>query len=281
MKGIWVFLRSVGFKNVRPAMYGWFFNFLFTIFIYYSYYKAFTVPAGYTHLNNGEGVRISTFTFLGDIFQHYKGDFPLVFSLAFVFTFAFFIVSIYVSGGIYAVLVEEEKTSFTNLIASSTQNFSSMLKIALVNLLNLLAALIIPGILAAIFFNGSFVQANEGMVGVLIWIWLIITAVFVTYAVAVYDYSRIFRLRDDKNVFYSLRQAVVFVLSNKLNLFMIFLLYGVCLVLLYLFYIILSGLVNDLLYAGFLFLVYQLFIIVRYYFKIMVIRAEIRLLGND
>ncbi len=280
MKGITAFFRGVGIRNIKPTIYGWFFNFAFTIFIYYGYYKVFSIPAGNTLINNAGGAKISTFTFLADILHHYKGSLPLVFSLAFVFTIGFQLASIYISGGIYAVLVEKEKTSFTNLIASSTQNFFGMLKIALINLINFIAALIIPIILLILFFNIKPLYSDEAFIEVFFWVWVIITALFLTFSAAIYDFSRIFKLKEDKNILYSFKKGIKFTFSNKLNILAIFVLYALSLVIIYLVYALVMGVVHHLLYVSLLFLVYQGFIIIRYYLKIVVIRAEIRLLSD-
>jgi hypothetical protein len=278
MKGITAFFRGVGLKNVKPAIYGWFFNFAFTIFIYYGYYKVFSIPAGNTLINEDGGAAISTFTFLTDILQHYKSSLPLVFSLAIVFTLGFLLASIYVSAGIYTVLVDEERTSFTNLIASSTQNFFSMLKISLINLLNFIAVLIVPVILLIIFFNIKSLYSNETLIGIFFWVWIAITALFLTFSAAIYDFSRIFKLRDDKNILYSFRKGIIFTFSNKLNILAIFVLYALSLVIIYLVYLLVMGVVHHLLYVFLVFLIYQGFIMVRYFLKIVVMRAEIRLL---
>jgi len=278
MKGITAFFRGVGLKNIKPAIYGWFFNFAFTVFIYYGYYKVFSLPAGNTLINGDGGAKISTFTFLADILLHYKSSLPLVFSLAFVFTLGFLLASIYVSAGIYSVLVEEEKTSFTNLIASSTQNFFSMLKISLINLLNLIAALIVPVILLIIFFNIKSLYSNETLIEIFLWFWAAITVLFLTFSAAIYDFSRIFKLKDDKNILYSFKKGIIFTFSNKLNILAIFVLYALSLAMIYLVYLLVMGVVHHLLYVFLVFLIYQGFIMVRYFLKIVVMRAEIRLL---
>lgn len=280
MEGIIAYFRGNTFRNIRPAVYGWFFNFLFSVFIYYGYYKVFSIPAGSTMISGGEGAgKPGTFTFLADILQHYEGSLPLVFSLAIVFTLVFFLVSIYVSAGIYTVLVENEKTSFTNLIANSTQNFFIMLKISLINLINLFAALIVPALLLLLFLKTKSLYTNESVLGIFFWVWATMTALLFTFSVAIYDFSRIFKLRDDKNSFYSFKQGIKFTFSNKLNILAIFVLYALSLVIIYLVYAVVMGVVQHLLYVILLFGVYQGFIMVRYYLKMVVMRAEIHLLS--
>lgn len=281
MEGITAYFRGNSIRNIRPAIYSWFFNFIFSIFIYYGYYKVFSIPAGCTLISNGsEGeFKLGVFTFLTDILNHYQGSLPLVFSLAIVFTFVFLLVSIYVSAGIYTVLVENEKTSFTNLIANSTQNFFVMLRMSLINLLNFIVALIVPALLMLIFVKTRSLYSNESLIGVFLWIWAAITVLFLTFSTAVYDFSRIFKLRDDRNSLYSIKQGILFTFSNKLSILAIFLLYGLSLVIIYLVYAVVMGIVQDLLYVILLFVVYQGFIMVRYYLKIVVMRAEIHLLS--
>lgn len=281
MHGIIAYFRGFGFKGIRPAVYAWFFNFLFTVFIYYGFYRVFSIPAGRTLIPFGDsaGVKpnLGTFTLLADILSHYRGSLPLVFSLALVYTVAFVIISIYVSGGVYAVLVEDEKTSFTNLIANSTQNFADIFKVSLVNLINLIAALIVPGILLLVFFEARSLYSNETIIQVFFWIWVAVTVLFLTFSTAIYDFSRIIKLREDKGSFYSFKQGVIFVFSNKIAVFFLFLLYGLSLVLIYLAFGFTMELQENLPYAFLLFLVYQAFLMARYYLKIVVMRAELRL----
>lgn len=279
MRGILAYFRSMGFSSYRPAVYSWFFNMLFTIFIYYGYYKVFSIPAGSARIGDeaAAGAAIGVFTFLTEILQHYKGSLPLVFSLTFLYTVGFQLASIYVSGGVYAVFVEEEKTSFTNLIASSTHNFYSMLKIALVNLLSFIAALIVPGLLLILFFNMKSLSSNETVIGVFAWIWVMITILFLAFAAAVYDFTRIYRLKEDRGIWYSFKQGLIFTFTNKLNFLSVYAIYAVSLVILYLAYAVMMSLVQHLLFVFLLFWMHQGFMMVRYYLKIVVIRAEIRL----
>lgn len=279
MQGAIAFIRGIGIKTIRPALYGWFFNILITIFIYYTFYKAFSVPAGMANINTGDGAALSTFTFLSDIFRHYEGAWHLVFSLTFFFMVVFLLVSIFVSGGIYYVLVEEERTSLTNLLTASTQNFFSMLVMALANLVVLIVALILPGILAVVFFSARSLAVNEALVETAIWILAGLSALCAGIAMAVYDYSRIIRLRDDKSVFYSIKQAIRFLFANKINTLVIFLLYGLSLFIIYLIYLALSGLFSGL-PAILLFMFYQMIILMRYFLKIVVMRGEILLLKD-
>lgn len=277
MRGLKAYIKGVGLKNVRPAVYAWFFNFFFSLFIYLGYYWLFSGAAGKTKIAADVAGEIGVFTFLADIFQNYNGNLFLLLFLALAAAILFFLVSIFVAGGIYSVMVGDERTTFSNLIASSVENFFSMLKIFLVNILNWTAALFIPGILLFLFLKTESLYLNETVLQIFTYIWTAITPLFLAFAVAIYDLSRIFKLKEDKNVFYSFKKAIIFVFSNKLNLAAVFLMYVVSLLVLFLIYAIFNHFLEDLLYVFFLFMIYQGFILVRYFLKVVVMRAEIQL----
>lgn len=277
MKGLKAFLKGVGLKNFRPCVYAWFFNFFFSLFIYLGYYWVFAGAAGKTKIAADVAGEIGIFTFLADISRNSDSSLSLLFSLALVAVFIFFLVSIFVSGGIYSVLVGDERTTFSNLIASSVENFFNMVKIFLVNILNWVVALIIPGILLFLFLKIESLSLNETALQIFTYIWMAITLLLLTFAVAIYDLSRIFKLKEDKNVFYSLKKAIIFVFSNKLNFAVVFFMYAISLLVLFLIYVIFYHFLEDFLYVFFLFMIYQGFILVRYFLKVVVMRAEIQL----
>ena len=277
MKGLKAFLKGVGLKNVRPAVYAWFINFFFSLFIYLGFYWVFSGAAGKTKIAADVTGEIGLFTFLADISRNYNGSLSLLFSLALVAALLFFLVSIFVSGGIYSVLVGDERTTFSNLIASSVENFFSMLKIFLVNILNWGAALFIPGSLLFLFLKIESLHLNETALQIFAYIWTAIIFLIFPFSTAIYDLSRVFKLKEDRNVFYSFKKAIIFAFLNKLNLAAVFLIYAVSLVVLFLIYVIFNHFLEDLLYALFLFIIYQGFILVRYFLKVVVMRAEIQL----
>ena len=127
------------------------------------------------------------------------------------------------------------------------------------------------------FLKTKTLAHNETALQIFTYIWTAITLLILTFAVAIYDLSRIFKLKEDKNVFHSFKKAIIFTFSNKLNLAAVFLMYAVSLLVLFLIYAIFSHFLEDLLYVIFLFMIYQGFILVRYFLKIVVMRAEIQL----
>ena len=277
MRGMIAFLKGVGLKNVKPAVYAWFFNFFFSLFIYLGYYWAVSEAAGKSRIAADVAGEIGIFTFLADIYRNAAGSMSLLFSWALIAAFLFFLVSIFVSGGIYSVLVGDERTTFSNLVASSIENFFSMIKIFLVNILNWAAALFIPGILLFLFLKVESLYLNETALWVFTYIWMAITLLIFAFSSAIYDFSRIFKLQEDKNVFYSFKKAIIFTFTNKIVLAAVFLMYAVSCLILFLIYVIFNRFLENLLYVVFLFMIYQGFILVRYFLKVVVMRAEIQL----
>jgi hypothetical protein len=281
MKGIIAFLKGLGLKNIRPAGYAWFFNFLFSFFIYFGYYQVFSGAAGKTKIAADIVGEIGIFTFLADTFQNYNSSLSLLFSIALLSIVLFFLVSLFVTGGIYSVLVGDERTTLSNLLASSVENFFSMLKIFLVNILNWLVALLIPGILLFLFLKIQSLILNETAIQIFSIIWIAIVLVILTFSTAIYDFSRIFKLKEDKNVFYSFKKAIIFTFSNKLYIAIVFLIYALFLMFLFLIYLIFDHFFENVLYVFFLFILYQGFILVRYFLKVVVMQAEVQLAGNS
>ncbi len=277
MRGMIAFLKGVGLKNVRPAVYAWFFNFFFSLFIYFGYYWAFSEAAGKSKIAADVAGEIGIFTFLADVYRNASGSMSLLFAWAVIAALMFFLVSIFVSGGIYSVLVGDERTTFSNLIASSMENFFSMIKIFLVNILNWAVTLFIPGILLFLFLRVESLYLNETALRVFFFFLMAITLLIFAFSAAIYDLSRIFKLEEDKNVFYSFKKAIIFTFSNKLVLAAVFLMYVVSCLVLFLIYVIFNHFLEDLLYVVFLFMIYQGFILVRYFLKVVVMRAEIQL----
>lgn len=279
MKGVILFLKGISFGNIRPALYGWFFNGLFSITVYFAFYKVFSFAAGDTVIAADIGSQTGLFNFLADIYNNNPGNLPLAFFIGIVSIFLFIGSSIYAGGGIYSVLVENEKTTFTNMLAASNENFFSMLKIFVFNLIPWLISLLLPGILLFMIFTGDPAKMNETLLNILLYAVLGLAALLFTLSTLLYDFTRIFRLRDDPNLYQSVKRGLRFIFSNKLNILVIILLYGFSLLIFYVIYALLMNLLESFLYYIFVFMLYQGFIMVRYFMKAVIIRAEIGLVG--
>jgi len=276
MSGLAAFLRGLGFRAARPALYIWFFNMIFAFFIYWGFYRMFIAIAGKSTIASGITLDTGVFSFLIDIAHQATGNYTLLSSLALLILIMFTVVSIFAAGGIYSALVRDERTTISNLIASSVENFLDMVKISLVNILNWVVAAIIPILMMLILVNFKALNRNETVSDIYIYAWIAITLLIITFSISIYDFSRIFRLKEDRNTFYAFKQAILFTFTNKLNILAIFISYAITLAILLLVYFIFSQFLEKLLPAFFLFILYQGFIIARYFLKVAVIRAEIK-----
>lgn len=277
-KGAKAFLQGIGLRNIRPALYGWFINLALSLTIYFTYYRLFTISAGDSTIAADITGEIGLFNFFSDLSTYFPGNLSLAFGLGLFLALVFIILSVYVSGGIYAVLIEDERTTLTNLIACSTEHFFSMLLVFLCCIPVWLVAFAVPGLMIWLFLRIEYLLLSETAQQLFLYLLAGFSALVLTFATAIYDYVRIFKLKEDRGLLQSLKRGILFTFTNKLGILSIFLLYALALLILYLFYLLFTGLVEDLLYTILVFAAYQGFMMVRYFLKIIVIRAEIGLL---
>jgi hypothetical protein len=279
MKGVLFFIRGIRFGNIRPALYGWFFNGLFTLVAYLAFYKVFSDAAGESVIAGDIDGQVGLFTFIADIYNNHPGSMSLAIFMGILSLLFFVAAGIYAGGGIYGVMVENDKPTFLNMVAASNEHFFSMIKIFLFNLIPWLISVLLPGILLLLIVTGDPARMNETLLNVLLYAVAALAALLVTIATLLYDFSRIFRIRDDQNIYQTVKRGLRFILSNKLSIVVIVILYGFSLLLFYVVYALLMNVVESFLFYVFIFLLYQGFVMARYFMKIVLIRAEIELVG--
>jgi hypothetical protein len=270
------FIKGLSIRGFRPALYAWFFNLVFALFVYWAYLKVFVNAAGDSVIA-GDVSEVGVFTLLSDIAQNHDGSLSLAFYVALVAALFYFLASIFLAGGIYSVMVGHERPTLGNLAASSVENFFGMFKLFLLNMLNWLAAIIFTGIFLVIVKFSPSLYENEGFIRVFTYGWAAFAALVFTFSTAIYDFSRVFKLKEERGIFNAFKKGIRFTFSNKLNVLVLFLLYALSLLILYLLYSVFSGLTGRLVYVSLLFISYQLFMLVRYYLKMAVMQAEVTL----
>jgi len=278
MNGALAFLVGFEFKNIKPALYAWFFNVLFSIGIYLTVYILFTNAAGSSVLAADASTHIGMFTFLDDIFSNYPGSFPFVVFAIVFFTFLYFLFSIFASGGIIAALLENEKTTFPTLIASSGEHFFNMLKVFLFNAVILIASLMVPfGIYTA---SSVLNYSSDGGLfpTILFYTAATLAALIFVISTLIYDYMRIFKIKNERSLYETIKQAFSFIFSNKWNILVLLVMYFISMLILYLGFGLIRNGIENLLNVILLFIIYQGFMITRYFLKVVIIRAEIFLI---
>lgn len=275
--GVTSFLRGIGLKNIRAAYYGWFFNFLFSIFVYWGYFRVFDQAAGKSLLAFDGGSEVGMFTFFMDINHRYPGSLGLVFSLACVGAILYFLLTIFLAGGIFGTLVEDERTSFTNLLALSLEYYFDMIKMFFANLLGVLVVLFVPIIILVLFVSSDHLMDSEKAIQIFLYTWVPLVVFVLLVSSFIYDFSRIYKIKDGKNLITAFRSGIRFTFTNKRSILTILLLYGLALLILYMFNYLFILFTQNFLFTTLFFLILQAFVWLRYYLKIVLIRAEIHL----
>lgn len=279
MNGVYAYIRGIGLKNLRPAFFGWFFNLVASLLVYSGSYVVFAHSIGNNPAAADILERIGLLNFLVDTSTNFPGNLSLLLFFAGVIVLLYLPASIFAAGGIYMVFIEDDKTTFTNLIAYSLENFFRMLKMFLVNLFNWFIAIAIPGLVLWMLYRLGLLSSENGKM-IFLFAWVPLAVLAWTVATVIYDFSRIFKLIEDRNIFYSFKKALLFTFSNKINILIIFLLYAVSLGLFYLVHVFLMRLIENLVPCVFIFVVYQGFIITRYFLKIILMRAQVEYLTH-
>lgn len=277
MEAINIFFKSIDFNGMRAALYAWLFNLLFSLVGFYGFFILFSTAAGESLAAGDGGKQYGVFNFLADIFYNYKGSLVLLFAVLFLIIILFVLASIFSSAGIYAALLEERKAGFSNLFYCSAENFFPMLKMFLVNIVNWSLALIVPLFFMILYWRPGILEVSEWLFPFFMIVWLPLTVLILIYSMAIYDFSRISRLQEGRNFLYSFKEGIKFAFKNKITVLVLFSLYGIFLIIIYLVYLFISGPVGNLAYTTLIFIIYQVFMFLRYYLKVVLMQAEVKI----
>ncbi len=273
MKLLKAITKSLGIKNIKIAIYAWLFNILFSIIIYFTFYKAISFAVSESIILD----KLSSdgfFTCMVEIFRNYKGMLPTLIPICIFVIIAFSIISIFISGGIYSVLLNKEKNNFLNLISSSVENFFKMLKIFFINLVNFVVVFLLCLIFGFLIWKIQNNSSNEFLIEILFYVWIFISIIISIFSIAIYDFSRIFKLKYDKNFLSSMKKGIKFVFSNKIYILLMFISYILAVIFVQ---ILLSVILHQIESLSVLFITiiaYQIFILFKYYLKIVIMRTE-------
>lgn len=277
MKLLKAITKSLGIKNIRIAIYAWLFNVLFSIIIYFTFYKAISFAVSESMILNKLGSD-GFFTCMVEIFGNYKGMLPTLAPVCFFVIIAFSIISIFISGGIYSVLLNKEKNNFLNLISSSIENFFKMLKMFFINLVNFGVVFLLCLIFGFLIWKIQNNSSNEFLIEILFYVWVFISIIISIFSIAIYDFSRIFRLKYDKNFLSSMKKGIKFVFSNKIYILLMFISYILAVIFVHIFLSVILHQIENLSVLFITIIAYQIFILFKYYLKIVIMRTETNLI---
>ncbi len=265
-----------GIADLKTALYAWLFSLLVTVILIHGLFTIATSIAGETVLVF-EKFRYGIMTFLTDLLNNYPGSSPLILILAVVVMLLMLLLSIFISGGIYAVLLERGPITLRRLFSASAKNFGSMFKMFLVNILNWIAAALIPALFYYVHQKIQSSSPSESLWKIFLVFWVPIAVIFLWYAVAVYDFSRMYILKERGKAFRILWSGVRFFFSHKLSILILFVLYAISLLVIFILYRVI---VPALAYAVLLFIFYQLVLFGRCLIKVILMRLEVGLLTD-
>lgn len=274
MNLIKILFSGFNLRNLKLAAYGWLFNIFFSILVYLGFYSVFSISAGSSKI--AENIELyGLFTMLLDIFNNFPGSFLLVTSISSFLLLGYIAASIFVSGGIFSVLIEEEKATFFTLFSASIENFVKFFKIFLVNIINFVLA-IVPVVMLSFFLWETLKSAtNETLFRIFLILLILLSIILFIFSVAIYDYSRIIRLKEGRNFLFSFRSGVKFVFSNKRQITGIFLFYIFSSILIHLMLRLLMSSVGGIFNFYIIFIIFQIFMWIRYLLKVIVIHGEL------
>ncbi len=274
MKTVVGYYKGLGKREFKLALYAWIVNALVSASILYGLHAYFTGASG-DPLSDKGTYYFWLSTFINDLSRVSSGSVTaLALSGAAVLLLLLFL-SIFLSGGAYSLLLREENASLFLFLASSARNFPKMFRVLLANLLNFIAASVLPAILFYAHYKKQSATLDETLLAVFIYGWGALSAIIFIYSSAVYDLSRIIALKGDRGPFAALKGGVKTVFARKGSVLAVFLVYLFTVALLFLAYAGGAGLMKEPSLWVALALFQQAVLFLRYFGKVMLMRAEI------
>jgi hypothetical protein len=281
MRATRAFFVSFGIRSLKIALYGWTAILLFGAAWGAGWQKLFAWRAGRS-LEGADAGRIGLFTFFSDLLNRTDSGPALLVSLAALLLLLFLPLTIFISAGVYGVLARGEKSSPANLFRASRENFAAFLLQTLVNLLAWAPAALLSALTLAAVLRVNERWHSESGLEAMLWVWAGVTLLLLGLASAVADFAKFFRLFTRRNSLVSFGQGLRFVFFRS----------GAVLQLLFL-YLLVSLAVNAAFWMAFgswprlaglpfglLLLALQGAVLAKCFLKVVLIRAQLRLLKS-
>lgn len=280
MKTVKCLLKSLKGDNLKVAVHIWIFNFFFSFIVFCTLFHFISTFTGRSHGLTRGGLKY-LLTHAIDLLAHNQANLALILLLGSMVVFMFVITSIFLSGGVYSILLKQEAKTFSNLVHLSIAHFFKFLKVFLLNLLNFSLAAVLIGLPLIMIWNMQKHSGNGVLFKIVLFVWIPFALLIFIYAIAAYDFSRIIALKTGKNIFFSFAKALRYLFSNKFNILLLFLLYGMVIALSHLLFSVFLSTLGNMLSTILLVLSYQIFMILKYYLKTVIMHAEVNFIISD
>jgi hypothetical protein len=267
-------LKSLRIQNLRVAFYMWLFNFLIGTSLFFLLYQFIGAYTGGSFIANRSGFQ-EYLEFLIDIIQINDSSLTVLLTFAFMVFLLFSVTSIFISAGIYSVFVNDEKATLKTLFSFSFINFFKILKIFVINLVNF-TLVIFSSVILFNLFHYIQIRITQPTIKYIVFSILILAALFILiFALAIYDFSRILKLKSDKNIIFCFQKSIAFVWSKKFHLLILIFTF---LMLTGILHVMLSTILNQ--FDGrfpifIIFIIYHVFFFLKFCLKAFLMNAEV------
>lgn len=273
-------LKSLRIQNLKVAFYMWLFNFFIGASLFFVIYQFISA---YTHksiIANRSGFQ-ECVEFLIDIFQVNDSSSTILLTFIFMIFLLIIVISVFISAGIYSIFINDEKATFKNLFTFSFINFFRILKIFAINLVNFSLAIFSSAILFYLFLNIENRITQPIVVHIIFLIFILYTFIIMIFVLAVYDFSRILKLKFDQNIIICYKRSLSLVWSNKFSLVILFFIF---LLLTGILHALLSTTLtqfNDKFPVYIIVITYEIFFFMKYSLKIILMNTEVNFIDES
>lgn len=273
MKAISGYFKEIGVREARLTLYAWLVNSLAGAGLLWGFHGFFVSASG--NPLSPKGIYYFWLpTFLNDLSINYPGSMAALAIAASALFIVFWLLSVFLSGGVYALLLHLGRVSIKRLFTLSAEHFTRMMKLFFANIANFIAASIVPGIFFYIHYRKQQPAVEESLLMSFIYGWGALLVLFYIYSIAVYDLSRIHAIKDERGIFASLKRGIRSVFDHKGYVLIIFIVYLVLVAALSFVCSRITGLFKESRPEIVVIVIQQVFLFLRYLSKILLMRAE-------
>lgn len=280
MGALGALLKSLNFRNIKPAAYAWMFNFFLSLLIYTGVYNFLDLTTAGSPLSSTAPPHPDLVYLLLELGQIHAIGMRQLLGWVVLVIGLYILISVLVSGGIYASLIDGGKIKFKDLFARSIEYFPKMLKVFLLILIvwAVAAALILVPLYFIWKITGGI--GNTSLIEAVLYLWVMIAFPVGILSIATYDFCRIISLKTERNVLYCLGKSVRIVFGNKVRVLLIFSIFIFMFLASHLVFTFILSQVDAILPWLVLLGIHQFFIFTKYYFKVMVMNSEVLILES-
>ncbi len=273
MRTFFYFIRGFKIRNLKLALFLWLFNLIISSFFFVTINKFFSLNLK----DNFQNIKkIGIFNVLSDSIANSPVGFKLTIFIGFFLIIIYILFGVFFSAGTLGLLISKDKVFAENFFSESIYNFFKILKMFIINIVNWFVTFFIVSILFIILFKTKLIEKNEALFEIILFLIVLISLLIVFISSLIYDFSRIIKLKTNKNMMLSFTESVKLIFNNLTDMSILSLTYFFCLLMIYIIYKIFNPLNNIVDFFIFSFVFYQIFIFLKYYLKTVLFSAEIK-----